>query len=60
MHCGVNYLRAVTRVDLFLTKPTLMYGEPETGDVIHLHKAIEHFDNLYIRSAASTEEKIKC
>ncbi len=34
-----------------------MYGEPETGDVIHLHKAIEHFDNLYIRSAASTEEK---
>ncbi len=36
-----------------------MYGEPETGDVIHLHKASEHFDNLYIRSAASTVLNIK-
>lgn len=59
MQYGVNYPRAVTRVDLFLTKPTLMYGEPETGDAIHLHKAPEHFDNLYIRSAASTVLNIK-
>lgn len=27
---------------------------------IHLHKLIEHFDNLYIRSAASTEKQIMC
>lgn len=46
-----------------------MYGKWETGDVcvcvfvyfsIHPHKLIEHFENLYIRSAANTEKQIMC